>query len=176
MADRIESPTAFSGIVRIEVDKRDVDRAKGLVFAANPSSGEASRRMARVRQKDTSAELDLRRILHARGLRYRIQVPLLSKPRRVVDVVFPRAKIAIFVDGCFWHGCPEHASWPKSNAAFWRAKIETNRSRDVDTDQRLSALGWKTVRIWEHEDTSDAASRIAELVAMGQKNGGQQCR
>ena len=85
-----------------------------------PSSHEASCRMARVRQKGTRAELVLRKALHGRGLRYRIQVPLLAKPRRVADIVFPKTYLAIFVDGCFWHGCPEHASWPKSNAAFWR--------------------------------------------------------
>lgn len=129
-----------------------------------PSSPDASRRMARVRQKGTRAEIDLRRALHAKGLRYRLHVQLLTKPRRVADIVFSGAKVAVFVDGCFWHGCPEHASWPKSNADFWREKIETNRSRDADTDQRLHALGWETVRIWEHEDVSQAAIRIAELV------------
>lgn len=142
----------------------------------SPSSHEASRRMARVRQKGTRAELNLRRILHARGLRYRLHVPLLTKPRRVADIVFPRVRIAVFVDGCFWHGCPEHASWPKSNAAFWREKIETNRFRDADTDQRLNVLGWKIVRIWEHEDASDAANRIAELVDARKKNGADLCR
>lgn len=141
-----------------------------------PSSIAASQRMARVRQKGTRAEIELRRLLHARGLRYRVQVPLLTRPRRVVDIVFPRAKIAVFVDGCFWHGCPEHASWPKSNAGFWRDKIETNRSRDTDTDQRLETLGWKVVRIWEHENTGDAANRIAALVEAFKKNGTGPCR
>ena len=142
----------------------------------SPSSHEASRRMARVRQKGTRAEIDLRKVLYARGLRYRLQVALLKKPRRVADIVFPSARIAVFVDGCFWHGCPEHASWPKSNANFWREKIETNRSRDADTDRRLDALGWKVVRIWEHEDSSEAANRIAELVDARKKNGTGQCR
>lgn len=129
--------------------------------------------MARVRQKGTRAELNLRKALHAQGLRYRLHVPLLAKPRRIADIVFPATKIAVFVDGCFWHGCPEHASWPKSNADFWRQKIETNRSRDADTDQRLQALGWVSVRIWEHEDANHAASRIAELVRARRKNGAQ---
>ena len=141
-----------------------------------PSSHEASRRMARVPQKGTKAELGLRRILHSRGLRYRLHVTVLTKPRRVADIVFSSAHVAIFVDGCFWHGCPEHASWPKSNANFWREKIEANRVRDADTDQRLSALGWKTVRVWEHEDPSDAASRIAELVDARKKDGSGPCR
>lgn len=129
--------------------------------------------MARVRQKGTRAELNLRKALHAQGLRYRLHVPLLAKPRRIADIVFPATKIAVFVDGCFWHGCPEHASWPKSNADFWRQKIETNRSRDADTDQRLQALGWKSIRIWEHEDANHAASHIAELVRARRKNGAQ---
>ena len=141
-----------------------------------PSSHEASSRMARVPQKGTKAELGLRRILHSRGLRYRLHVTVLTKPRRVADIVFSSAHVAVFVDGCFWHGCPEHASWPKSNARFWREKIEANRVRDADTDQRLSALGWKTVRVWEHEDPSDAANRIVELVDARKKDGTGPCR
>ncbi|WP_439923642.1 very short patch repair endonuclease [Nitrobacter sp. JJSN] len=123
--------------------------------------------MARVRQKGTGAELSLRQALHARGLRYRLQVPLLTKPRRVADIVFSSARVAIFVDGCFWHGCPEHASWPKSNAQFWRDKIETNRARDVDTDRRLSASGWHVIRVWAHERACEAAERIENVVRGG---------
>ncbi|UVF22803.1 very short patch repair endonuclease (plasmid) [Microvirga terrae] len=137
----------------------------------SPSSPDASRRMARVRQKGTRAEIDLRRALHAKGLRYRLQVPLLTKPRRVVDVVFPTARVAVFVDGCFWHGCPEHGSWPKSNADFWRDKIETNRMRDADTDRRLEAQGWRVVRVWTHEDAREAAERIAQIVNEQKKVG-----
>lgn len=129
-----------------------------------PSSPEASRRMARVRQTGTGAELAVRRVLHTRGLRYRLQVPLLSKPRRVADIVFPGSRVVVFVDGCFWHGCPLHASWPKQNADFWRAKIETNRARDADTDARLKALGWEVVRVWAHEPAVEAADRIARVV------------
>ncbi|MBB3571131.1 very short patch repair endonuclease [Rhizobium sp. BK491] len=133
----------------------------------SPSSHEASLRMARVRQKGTDVELSLRKELHARGLRYRLQVPLLTKPRRVADIVFPRAKLAVFVDGCFWHGCPEHASWPKSNAQFWCDKIETNRARDADTDRRLSASGWRVIRVWAHERPGEAAERIESVVRGG---------
>ena len=120
--------------------------------------------MARVRQKGTDVELALRRALHAKGLRYRLHVPLLSKPRRVPDIVFPRRKVAVFVDGCFWHGCPQHASWPKSNAQFWRDKIETNMARDADTDRRLHELGWRVVRVWAHEAADEAAKRIETIV------------
>lgn len=133
------------------------------------SSHEASLRMARVRQKGTDAELSLRKELHVRGLRYRLHVPLLTKPRRVADIVFSGARVAVFVDGCFWHGCPEHASWPKSNAQFWRDKIETNRARDADTDRRLRASGWRVVRVWSHESADDAAERIEHIVRAGER-------
>lgn len=130
----------------------------------SPSSREASLRMARVRQKGTDAELSLRKELHARGLRYRLHLPLLSQPRRVADIVFPGVRVAIFVDGCFWHGCPEHVSWPKSNAQFWREKIERNRARDADTDRRLRDSGWRVVRVWAHERAGEAARRIERVV------------
>lgn len=120
--------------------------------------------MQRVRQRDTSAESAVRRELHARGLRYRVQVVVLTRPRRVADIVFVRAKVAVFVDGCFWHGCPLHATWPKSNAAFWRGKIITNQQRDADTTSRLHADGWKVVRVWAHEEPRDVARRIAMLL------------
>jgi DNA mismatch endonuclease (patch repair protein) len=127
--------------------------------------------MAHVRQKSTGAELDLRRALYARGLRYRLQMALLSKPRRVADIVFPGARVAVFVDGCFWHGCPLHGTWPKENADFWRAKIETNRARDEDTDRRLHAAGWEVVRVWAHEPASEAAGRIERVVRNRRKRG-----
>ena len=135
----------------------------------SPSSHEASLRMARVRQKGTDAELLLRKALHSKGLRYRLHVPLLTRPRRVADIVFSSVRVAVFVDGCFWHGCPEHASWPKSNAQFWREKIETNRARDADTDRRLRASGWRVVRVWSHESAGDAADRIEDIVRAGER-------
>ncbi|MBU2826942.1 very short patch repair endonuclease [Acidithiobacillus ferriphilus] len=131
-----------------------------------PSSPEASRRMAKVRQKGTDAEIALRRGLHQRGLRYRVDYEVLKKPRRVADVAFPGLKIAIFVDGCFWHGCPEHATWPKQNAEFWRQKIEANRLRDADTNSRLLAAGWTVLRFWGHQSPIEAAEAIAQTVAM----------
>jgi DNA mismatch endonuclease (patch repair protein) len=120
--------------------------------------------MQRIRQKNTSAEFILRRALYALGLRYRVHVPVLSSPRRVADIAFSGLRVAVFVDGCFWHGCPEHATWPKQNAEFWRAKILANQERDRDTDARLRANGWIVVRVWEHESISEAASRIAVVV------------
>lgn len=121
--------------------------------------------MQSVRQKNTSAEAALRRELHARGIRYRIHVPVLTKPRRVADVAFSGLRVAVFVDGCFWHGCPQHATWPKQNAEFWRAKILANQQRDRDTDERLRAEGWKVVRAWEHEPPERVAAKVATIVA-----------
>jgi DNA mismatch endonuclease, patch repair protein len=131
---------------------------------AAPSSPEARLRMQRVRQKNTSAESALRRELHALGLRYRLQVRVLTKPRRVADVAFAGLRVAVFVDGCFWHGCPKHGTWPKQNAAFWRTKIITNQRRDRDTDARLRAEGWKVVRVWAHETPCTAAFKVAKVV------------
>ncbi|MGW3266570.1 very short patch repair endonuclease [Streptomyces sp. NPDC001056] len=120
--------------------------------------------MSRQKSRNTQVEIALRRALHAAGLRYRVHRRPLKGVRREADVVFGPAKVAVFVDGCFWHGCPVHATWPKSNADFWRTKIETNRRRDRDTDQRLTAAGWTSVRVWEHEDPVEAAARVLALV------------
>jgi DNA mismatch endonuclease (patch repair protein) len=120
--------------------------------------------MARTGRRDTKPELLLRRELHRRGLRFRVDRAVLGDRRRRADLVFGPARLAVFVDGCFWHGCPEHATWPTNNADYWREKIETNRLRDRDTDARLANAGWRVIRVWEHEDTGLAADRIEALV------------
>jgi DNA mismatch endonuclease (patch repair protein) len=84
--------------------------------------------------------------------------------RRRADLLFARARVAVFIDGCFWHGCPEHGTWPRANAAWWREKIDSNRRRDADTDRRLEEAGWLVVRVWEHDDPVDAAGAIEEAV------------
>jgi len=120
--------------------------------------------MRQVRQRDTTAELRLRSELHRRGLRFFVDRAPVPGWRRRADIVFPTARVAVYVDGCFWHGCPEHATWPKANERWWREKIESNRRRDRDTDDNLVRVGWKGVRIWEHEGPDDAAEKvIAEL-------------
>jgi DNA mismatch endonuclease (patch repair protein) len=116
------------------------------------------------RERDTGIERAIRSLLHARGLRFRVHRRLLAGSRREVDVVFPGARVAVFVDGCFWHGCPEHGTWPRNNADFWRRKIEANVRRDADTNTRLAADGWTVLRVWEHEAPAEAASRIAAAV------------
>ncbi|OLR90296.1 very short patch repair endonuclease [Actinokineospora bangkokensis] len=130
-----------------------------------PTSDAVRGRMSRQRARDTGVEVALRKALHALGLRYRVHRKPLPGVRREVDVVFGRARVAVFVDGCFWHGCPEHATWPRNNAEFWRAKIEANRTRDRDTDRRFAESGWAVVRVWEHEDPAVAAERVREVVA-----------
>ncbi|MEQ5840448.1 very short patch repair endonuclease [Paraburkholderia acidicola] len=108
-----------------------------------------STRMSRVRQHGTDVELRLRRALWRAGLRYRITAAkaLAGRP----DIVFPTAKVAVFVDGCFWHGCPTHGTKPKTNARFWDEKINRNRARDVLVDSKLAEAGWHVIRLWEHE-------------------------
>jgi DNA mismatch endonuclease (patch repair protein) len=116
------------------------------------------------RQRDTVAEIALRSLLHRRGLRFRVHYHLPGL-RREADIAFPRLRIAVFVDGCFWHGCPQHGTWPKQNASWWREKIETNQRRDADTDRKLADQGWAAIRVWEHERPADAAAKIAQVIA-----------
>ncbi|MFE4615550.1 MULTISPECIES: very short patch repair endonuclease [Streptomyces] len=128
------------------------------------TTASTSSRMSKQRSRDTGVELALRRILHASGLRYRVHRRPLKGVRREADIIFGPAKVAVFVDGCFWHACPEHATWPKRNSEFWRTKIEKNRTRDANTDARLEAAGWVSVRVWEHEAADEAAARVAAIV------------
>ncbi len=121
--------------------------------------------MSRQRTIDTEIELRLRRLLHRMGLRYRVHARPLPGMRRTADIVFPSVRVAVFVDGCFWHGCPEHGTTPKSNTEFWQAKIRRNVERDQDTRRRLAEADWLGLQVWEHEDPEEAASTIATLVA-----------
>jgi DNA mismatch endonuclease (patch repair protein) len=112
------------------------------------------------RSRDTLPELAIRSALHALGLRFRVDVrPDPTVPRRA-DVVFRGPRIAVFVDGCFWHGCPEHYRPPGTNPRYWLDKVSINQARDVDTDRRLHATGWQTIRVWEHEPVREAVARI----------------
>jgi len=125
-----------------------------------PSSEAARSRMKAVKRTGTAAELALREALDAYGLSYEVDAQPLPDLRRRADILFREEKIAVFVDGCFWHGCPIHGTQAKTHARFWAEKIERNKERDRDTDQRLTAAGWTVVRIWEHEDPAKAAEKV----------------
>ncbi|MBI4885317.1 MAG: very short patch repair endonuclease [Actinobacteria bacterium] len=129
-----------------------------------PGPSSASERMRRQATRDTVPEIRLRRTLRALGHRYRVHVRPLPGLRRTADIVFVGAKVAVFVDGCFWHSCPDHSTVPSSNGAWWAAKLSKNVERDADTDRRLAAEGWLVVRVWEHEDPEVASARVASAV------------
>jgi DNA mismatch endonuclease (patch repair protein) len=116
------------------------------------------------RRRDTKPEMAVRRAVHALGLRYRVDTRPLPDLNRRADLVFTRAKVAVFVDGCYWHGCPAHGTTAKTNATYWGPKIRRNRDRDGETDHLLVEAGWVSMRIWEHEDALEAAERIASVV------------
>jgi len=121
--------------------------------------------MRAVKTRDTGPELALRRLLHAAGYRYRVDVPLpLDGVRRRSDLTFGPARVIVFVDGCYWHGCPDHFRPSGANRDWWLRKIERTRERDADTTARLEEAGWAVVRVWEHEPAEDAALRVALLV------------
>lgn len=128
------------------------------------SSPQRRRIMQANRSRDTAPELALRRLLHALGLRYRVSARPLREVRRTADVVFGPARVAVFVDGCFWHGCPDHGTVPATNADYWAPKLQRNAERDRHTDELLRAAGWMSIRVWEHEDPGPAARRIARTV------------
>ena len=131
-----------------------------------PASAETSRRMSRTAQRDNPRERSLRSKLHRRGLRFRLHRKIIEGSRRTADIAFPSQRVAVFLDGCFWHGCPEHVTWPKTNASWWREKIETNIRRDRDTNRRLKKAGWTVIRIWEHEDVVRAAAKIERVLRL----------
>ena len=121
-----------------------------------------SRCMSQIKGKNTGPEIRLRKALWAIGLRYRLNTSLPGKP----DVVFQGKKLAVFVDGCFWHGCPEHAVTPKNNRDFWEAKIKGNIARDVKVNLALDALGWRVFRVWEHEIKSDVQAVVEKIAVI----------
>lgn len=129
-----------------------------------PSSSDVSGRMSRQRRRDTDPEVAIRRLLHANRLRFRVTYPVPGMPRRTMDIAFTKARVAVFIDGCFWHVCPEHGTSPASNSKWWSEKLAKNQARDVATTAHLEALGWSVVRIWEHEKAEEAAARIADMV------------
>ncbi|MBC6471178.1 very short patch repair endonuclease [Actinomadura alba] len=129
------------------------------------ASTPASRKVMKAnRSRDTKPELALRSAIHKLGLRYRVDTPPIEGLRRRADMVFSRARVAVFSDGCYWHGCPEHYRSSRQNEEFWSEKIMVNRARDRDTDAKLLDADWLVIRVWEHENVTDAANRIAQAV------------
>jgi DNA mismatch endonuclease (patch repair protein) len=118
-------------------------------------------------RRDTLPELALRRLLHASGHRYRVNYPVPDRHRRTIDVAFTRARVAVFIDGCFWHGCPQHGVLPVSNAAWWENKIRVTKARDEDTTNSLLSARWLVLRFWEHEPAEKMASAVTKALTAG---------
>lgn len=129
-----------------------------------PRDEAVSARFARQRRRDTGIEVRIRRRLHAHGFRFRLIVPVPGRARRSIDVAFPRERVAVLVDGCFWHNCPLHRTSPRTNHDWWESKLATNAARDLDTRQALEEAGWAVIRVWEHEDPESATDAIEALV------------
>ena len=128
------------------------------------TSARTSTRMSRQARRDTKPELELRRRLHRLGYRYRVNCSLPGMPRRRADITFTAKRVVVFVDGCFWHGCPQHATSPRNNGAWWAEKLRRNIERDRETDASLRAAGWTVLRIWEHENAELAVRRVVETL------------
>ncbi len=116
------------------------------------------------RSRDTAPELAVRRLLHAAGLRYRVGHRPERSLRRTADIVFTKQRIAVFIDGCYWHSCPEHGTTARANASYWSEKLAQNVARDADTTSRLEAVGWVVMRFWEHEDPTQVAAAIRAVL------------
>jgi DNA mismatch endonuclease (patch repair protein) len=150
----------MSGAVR-RLDRRFFGGAYPL-----PSSAAATTIMKANRSRDTSPEILLRSALHRAGMRFRVHQGVRVDDGRpiVVDVAFTRRKVAVFMDGCFWHACPKHGTTPRANSSYWRPKLARNSERDLETVARLERAGWCAIRIWEHEDVAAATARVAAAV------------
>lgn len=131
---------------------------KRISWASSPG---VRRSMVGNRSRDTSPEMQVRRHLHRVGLRYRVHARPIKDWNRRADIVFPRAKIAVFINGCFWHGCPQHFVQPKTNSDYWLPKINRNIERDAETSLRLRSEGWLVIQMWEHQDLAKEAERAA---------------
>jgi DNA mismatch endonuclease (patch repair protein) len=138
-----------------------------------PLDAGVSQRMSRNPRRDTRPERALRTVLHARGLRFRVDHPL-RLPTLTVrpDVVFTRWQVAVFVDGCFWHSCPEHGNVPRRNLDYWVPKLQRNIDRDRRIDFALHDAGWRVVRAWEHESPEVVAANVVTVLAQGRSSGG----
>lgn len=156
-------PTSVSGVTRREGNGVPSPPAR----YPHPSSAAVSAVMRANRKIDTCPELRLRSALHRDGLRFRKHLRISASGLRVTpDIVFPRQHLAVFVDGCFWHGCREHGTQPRVNSGYWAAKLCRNRERDARVDLALREAGWQVVRIWEHIPIGDAVSMVTSAIAI----------
>jgi len=128
------------------------------------SSAAARKTMQGNRSRDTQAELAVRRLVHAAGLRYRVNARPECDLRRTADLLFTRARVVVLIDGCYWHGRPEHLKMPSTNRDCWEGKIGRNRFRDVETTELLEERGWRVLRFWEHEAPTSIAASIVDVV------------
>ncbi len=128
------------------------------------SSARVRERMEAQPRRDTKCEMAVRSAVHRLGLRFRVHQRPEADLRREADLVFRREKVVVFVDGCFWHGCPEHHHTPTTHYDWWDTKVDKNRARDEQTDRVLRQRGWVVVRVWEHEDPAEAAERVQHAV------------
>lgn len=139
----------------------DTKAGATVSWATSPATRRA---MQANRRRDTTPEMAIRRLVHAAGLRYRVDARPLSTARHTADMIFTRARVAVFIDGCFWHGCADHYRPPASNNTYWAGKVTRNRERDQLANEALIAAGWTVVRIWEHEAPESAARQIEDAV------------
>ena len=138
---------------------------EAMPYESWASSENIRKTMLGNKRRDTKPELAVRKLLHARGLRYRVDLAPLKGYRRRADVVFTRRRIAIFIDGCFWHGCPLHYRVPGTNAGYWQPKIARNVERDAETTLALVDAGWTVLRYWEHMPAAEIVDDIVGVVA-----------
>jgi len=150
--------------VNVPGAQSDSGNNRGDLLRPAASSDAVRRRMQSTPRRDTRPEVELLSQLHRLGLRYRVDTSPLPGSRGRADIVFKGPKLAVYVDGCFWHGCPIHGKVPKTNALWWNEKIEKNKLRDERASQELRRSGWRVVRVWEHENPADAAKRIAKRI------------
>jgi DNA mismatch endonuclease (patch repair protein) len=158
-ANRAQRP----GANRMTADQPSTD-TKADATASWATSPATRRAMQANRRRDTAPELAIRRLAHAAGLRYRVDARPLPGARHTADMIFTRARVAVFIDGCFWHGCADHYRPPASNTTYWAGKVTHNRERDRLANEALTAAGWTFVRIWEHEAPELAARKIEAVV------------
>lgn len=152
----------------IATDREDVDALGAISVPPPPKSMSAGvrRSMQANRRSGTSPEMRLRSALHAAGWRYRVDLVIVTPDGRVrPDIIFTRRKLAIFVDGCFWHGCPEHGVRPKSNESYWGPKLRRNAQRDRRDVERLEAAGWTVLRLWEHVPPEKALRSVGRVLS-----------